>query len=108
MNGGGAPYCLQLPTGEIVITAYYEKTGSVWQTARPRVYVGDSSGHNFSHGTLPLSGSSPLPYGTGAVCCSLFLKDPETVWLLISKAKYTGSNRDESVIMLLEGKIIGE
>lgn len=108
MNGGGAPYCLQLPTGEIVITAYYEKTGSVWQTARPRVYVGDSSGHNFSHGTLPLSGSSPLPYGTGAVCCSLFLKDPETVWLLISKAKYTGSNRDESAIMLLEGKIIGE
>ena len=106
MNGGGAPYILQLPTGETLITAYYSPTGQVWQTARPRVYIGDSTGHNFKSLRTPLEDASTLPYGTGAVCCSLFLKDDSTVWLLLSRAKYTGSNRDESSIELLEGKIV--
>ena len=106
MRSAGAPYCLQLPTGEIVITAYCDLTGSVWQTARPRVYIGDNTGHNFTFGTVPLSGSSPLPKGTGAYCCSLFLKDDNTVWLLLTKALYSGTVRGESAIMMLEGKII--
>ena len=106
MSGGGAPYCLQLPTGEVVITAYCDPTGSVWQTSRPRVYIGDNTGHNFTHGRLPLSGTSPLPYGTGAYCCSLFQKDDDTIWLLLTKALYSGTVRGESAIMVLEGKII--
>ncbi|MDD6778959.1 MAG: sialidase family protein [Bacteroidales bacterium] len=106
MNGGGAPYIIQLPTGETLITAYYSPTGEVWRTARPRVYIGDNTGHNFKMLRNPLEDSSTLPFGTGAVCCSFFMKDDTTVWLLISKAKYTGSNRDASSIELLEGKIV--
>ncbi len=106
ISGGGAPYCIQLPTGEIVITSHCDQTGQVWQTSRPRVYVGDNTGHNFKYGRMPLSGGSPLPSGTGAYYNSLFLKDNDTVWLLITKAKYSGSNRDESAIMMLEGKIV--
>ena len=89
-----------------MITSHCDQTGQVWQTSRPRVYVGDNTGHNFKYGRMPLSGGSPLPSGTGAYYNSLFLKDNDTVWLLITKAKYSGSNRDESAIMMLEGKIV--
>ena len=108
ISGGGAPYCIQLPTGEIVVTAHANQTGSVWQTSRPRIFIGDNTGHNFKYGRIPLTGDTPLPSGTGAYYNSLFLKDNDTVWLLITKAKYSGSTRENSAIMYLEGKIVAK
>ena len=105
ISGGGAPYCIQLPTGEIVISCHAGGTG-VWQTGRPQIVVGDNTGHNFLNAVTPLAGTSPLPSNTGAYYNSLFLKDNETVWLLITKAQYNGSTRENSACMYLEGKII--
>lgn len=102
----GAPYMIQLPTGEFLIMAHTNQTGSVWQTNRPQVMMADNTGHNFKYARLPLSGSSPLPAGTGAYYNSFFLYDNETVWLLITCAKYEGDKRIESDVMMLEGKIV--
>lgn len=103
-NGGGAPYMIQLPTGEIVMSAHTDQSGSVWQTCRPQIVITDNTGKNGATITTPLSGV--LPAGTGAYYNSLFLKDSETVWLLVTKAKYEGDKRIESDIMILEGEII--
>jgi hypothetical protein len=105
-NYSGAPYMIQLPTGEFLIMAHNHQSGSVWQTCRPQVVMADNTGHNFKYSRLPLSGTSPLPSGTGAYYNSFFLYDNDTVWMLITQAKYTGTNRDESKIMMLEGKIV--
>lgn len=104
-NGGGAPYCLQLPTGELLFTAHTDQTGAVWQTCRPQVVLSDNTGHTFKYSMRPLSGSNPLPNGTGAYYNSLFLKDDNTVWLLMTRARYEGSSRKESSIIMLEGRI---
>lgn len=106
-SGGGAPYCIQLPTGEFVMTSHTGQTGSVWQTCRPQVVMADNTGHQFKNLTAPLNGSNPLPMGTGAYYNSLFLKDDTTVWMLITKARYEGDSRKESSIVLLEGKVVG-
>ncbi len=105
-SGAGAPYCIQLPTGEFVITAHTDQTGSVWQTCRPQVIMADNTGHTFKYSAKPLSGSNPLPSGTGAYYNSLFLKDNDTVWLLMTRARYDGSSRKESSIIMLEGKVV--
>ncbi len=105
-SGAGAPYMIQLPTGEIVMSAHTDQTGSVWQTCRPQVVITDSTGKNGGSITTPLSGYTPLPSGTGAYYNSLFLKDDETIWLLMTEAKYEGDKRIESDIIMLEGKII--
>lgn len=105
-NGGGAPYCLQLPTGEIVLSYHDGATGSVWQTSRPRIVVCDNTGHNPTTAVTPIPGTTILPAGTGAYYNSLFLKDSETVWLLVTKATYAGSTRKSSAIMMMEGKIV--
>lgn len=105
-NYAGAPYMIQLPTGEFLIMAHTNQTGSVWQTNRPQVIMADNTGHNFKYSRLPLSGSNPLPAGTGAYYNSFFLYDNETVWLLITRATYNGDVRVDSDVMLLEGKIV--
>lgn len=105
-NGAGAPYCIQLPTGEFVISAHTDQTGSVWQTCRPQIVIADNTGHTFKYSSKPLSGNATLPAGTGAYYNSLFLKDDNTVWLLITRARYEGNNRKESSIVMLEGKVI--
>ena len=105
-SGAGAPYCIQLPTGEFVIAAHTDQTGSVWQTCRPQIVMTDNTGHNFRYSSKPLAGNNPLPYGTGAYYNSLFLKDANTVWLLITRARYDGGTRKESSIMMLEGKVV--
>lgn len=86
--------------------AHTNQTGAVWQTNRPQVMMADNTGHNFKYSRLPLSGSSPLPAGTGAYYNSFFLYDNDTVWLLITCAKYEGDKRIESDVMMLEGKIV--
>ena len=105
-SGAGAPYCIQLPTGEFVITAHTDQTGSTWQTSRPQVVMADNTGHTFKYSSKPLAGSNPLPYGTGAYYNSLFLKDADTVWLLITRARFDGNTRKESSIVMLEGKVV--
>ncbi len=102
-NAGGAPYCIQLPTGEVLISCHANQKGSVWQTNRPSIMVADNTGHNVSSAVTPLAA---LPYGEGAYYNSLFLKDNDTVWLLITHSNYDGSTRTGSAIECLEGKIV--
>lgn len=104
-NGAGAPYMIQLPTGEFLIMAHTNQTGSVWQTNRPQVIMADNTGHNFKYSRVPLAGSV-LPSECGAYYNSFFLYDNDTVWLLFTKAQYKGSTRVESDVMLIEGKIV--
>lgn len=105
-NGAGAPYMIQLPTGEFLIMAHTNQTGDVWQTNRPQVIMADNTGHDFKYSRLPLSGSDPLPAGTGAYYNSFFLYDNDTVWMLITRADYKGQTRTGSDVMILEGKIV--
>ena len=104
-GGGGAPYMIQLPTGEFLVMAHTDQTGSVWQTCRPQVMVADNTGHNFRYSTKPLP-TSVIPSGTGCYYNSFFLFDDNTVWMLVTKAKYFGSTRDNSEIIVMEGKIV--
>jgi|GEM_PF-235263 glycoside hydrolase family 93 len=101
----GAPYMIQLPTGEFLIMAHTAQTGSVWQTSRPQVIMADNTGHNFKFSTKPLNGAI-LPSECGAYYNSFFLYDDNTVWLLFTKAQYKGQKRMESNIMMMEGKIV--
>ncbi len=105
-NGAGAPYMIQLPTGEFLIMGHTNQTGEVWQTNRPQVIMADNTGHNFKYSRLPLNGNDPLPAGTGAYYNSFFLYDNDTVWLLFTKADYKGQTRVSSDVMVLEGKIV--
>lgn len=99
---GGAPHMIQLPTGEIVVTAHVNGR-SVWQTSYPRVVVGDSNGKNFITPVTPIIG---LPSNQGLYYNSLFLKDDETVWLVMTNSLYDGTTRKKGEIKYLEGKII--
>lgn len=105
-NHAGAPYMIQLPTGEFLIMAHTNQTGRVWQTNRPQVILADNTGHNFRYSRFPLDGNV-LPAECGAYYNSFFLYDNETVWLLFTKAQYNGQTRVESDVMILEGKIVG-
>lgn len=96
------PMEVQLPTGEFLIMAHTDMTGSVWQTCRPQTIVADSSCKTFKYSNKPLNGNV-LPAGTGAYYNSLFLFDDNTVWLLTTRAKYSGSTRDNSDVMILKG-----
>ena len=102
LQGGCAPYMLQLPTGEIVMCAHQNQNGSVWQTCRSSVSIGDSSGHNFGSRTQPFSS---LPTGQGAYYCQLFLKDPTHIWLVITHSTYNGTTCTKNTIEYIEGVI---
>src|SRR5574344_525205 len=78
IRGGCAPFSIQIPTGEVVVMGHLNQSGSVWQTCRSQVCIGDNSGHNFRNRTIPFSS---LPSGEGAYYCSFFLKDSNTIWL---------------------------
>lgn len=104
-NGAGAPYMIQLPTGEFLMMAHTDQTGAVWQTCRPQTVMADNTGHNFRDYRSPLYGDA-LPAQCGAYYNSFFLFDDNTVWLLFTKAQYSGDRRVESDIMILPGKIV--
>lgn len=105
-SGAGAPHMIQLPTGEFLIMAHANQTGSVWQTCRPSVIMADNTGHNFKYFNSPLANHTELGAQTGAYYNSFFLYDNDTVWMLITRAQYDGDRRVESDIMVLEGKIV--
>lgn len=104
-NGAGAPHMIQLPTGEFLIMAHSNQTGSVWQTNRSQVIMADNTGHNFKYSRVPLSGTA-LPAQCGAYYASFFLYDNDTVWLLFTKAQYDGTRRVESDVVMMPGKIV--
>jgi len=101
---GGAPYTVQLPTGEIIITAHADGR-SVWQTSYPRIVIADSNGKIFSTPTIPITN---LPALQGLYYNSLFLKDANTIWLVMTNALYAadGTTRLKGEIKYIEGKIV--
>lgn len=103
-NGAGAPYMIQLPTGEFLIMAHQHQSGAVWQTCRPTVVMADNTCRNFTNVTSPLD--TVLPAQCGAYYNSFFQFDDDTVWLLFTKAQYDGNTRRSSDIMLMKGKIV--
>jgi len=103
IQGGCAPYALQLSTGEVVVMGHLAQNGSVWQTCRIQVAIGDNTGHNFGYRTIPFSS---LPSGQGAYYGSLFQKDEDTIWLLYSHSWYSGTTCVKNTVELLEGKIL--
>lgn len=105
-NGGGAPYCVQLPTGEVVMLCHTNQVGSVWQTCRPQVGIADSEGKNLKSKTLPATTNNPLKSNEGAYYNSLFVKDAEHIWLLVTRATYDGNTRKGSSIEYMEGTIV--
>lgn len=107
-NSAGAPYCIQIPTGEIVVMAHTNQAGSVWQTCRPQVTIADNTGHDFKFRTVPASSSGTLNTGEGAYYNSLFQKDDDTIWLLVTRSTYNGNTRVKSSIEYMEGKIVAQ
>lgn len=101
---GGAPYAVQLTTGEIVVAAHANGR-SVWQTSYPRVVIADSNGKIFSTPTIPINN---LPALQGLYYNSLFLKDANTIWLVMTNALYDtdGTTRLKGEIKYIEGKIV--
>jgi hypothetical protein len=95
---GGAPYLIQLPTGETVISAHVYRGGD-WHLSNMEVMVGDNEGRNFGALTIPWG---DLPVDQGAIHNSMFIKDSETIVLISARNK----GLTESAIYWLEGKIV--
>jgi hypothetical protein len=95
---GGAPYMIQLPSGEIVLSVH---TGGVndWKKSHMEVMIGDNTGHNFGYLELPWGS---LPVNEGAIMNSLFLKDNQTIVAISSRNMADGSGS----IWWLEGAIV--
>jgi len=103
IRGGCAPYAIQLRTGEVVVMGHLAQNGDVWQTNRSQICIGDNTGHNFAYRTMPFAN---LPRGEGAYYSSLFQKDDDTIWLLYTHSRYSGSTCLRNTVELLEGKIV--
>ncbi len=96
---GGAPYLLQLPTGEVVLSAHIYRGGDWHQNNYMQVMIGDNNAKNFSQLTTPWGA---LPLNQSAVNNSLFLKDQETIVAVSCRMFPDGSGG----IYWLEGKIL--
>jgi len=96
---GGAPYLLQLPTGEILLSAHIGKGGDWHQNNYMQVMVGNKDAKNFGQLTTPWG---ILPTNESAVNNSLFLKDQETVVAVSCRMFTDGSGG----VYWLEGKIV--
>ncbi len=101
---GGAPYTVQLPTGEIVVSAHANGR-SVWQTSYPRIVIADNNGRNFTSPTIPITN---LPALQGLYYNSLFVKDDTTIWLVMTNSLFAadGTTRIKGEIKYIEGKIV--
>lgn len=103
IRSGCAPFSIQLPSGEVVVMGHLNQSGSVWQTCRSQVCIGDNTGHNFKYRTIPFSS---LPAGEGAYYSSFFLKNTDTIWLAITHSIYEGSDCKKNTVEYIEGKIV--
>ena len=81
---------------------HMNQSGSVWQTNREAVCIGDDTGHNFKYRTLPFS---TLPAGNGAYYGSLFLVDNDTIWLAYTHSVYDGTTNKKNTIEFIKGTI---
>lgn len=96
---GGAPYLLQLPTGETVLSVHIYKGGDWHQNNYMQVMVGDNEAKNFTNLTTPWG---VLPVNESAVNNSLFLKDSTTIIAISGRNFPNGSGG----IYWLEGTIV--
>ncbi|HER09005.1 MAG TPA: exo-alpha-sialidase [Bacteroides sp.] len=95
---GGAPYMIQLPTGETLISFHVYRGGD-WKQSNMHVMIGDNDARNFGELTTPWGN---LPVDQGAILSSIFLKDDSTVVLVTSRNQAGGG----SAIYWLEGTIV--
>jgi hypothetical protein len=73
---GGAPYLLQLPGGETILSAHIYRGGDWHQNNYMQVMIGDKDARNFSSLSTPWG---ILPVNESAVNNSLFLKNSTTI-----------------------------
>jgi hypothetical protein len=98
---GGAPYIIQLPTGETILScqdAGGRSVGSDWKKNTMLVLTGNSMAQKFTNITYPWPS---LPANEGAYYSSLFLKDAATLILVTTRNFADG----HSEIYLKEGQI---
>jgi len=98
---GGAPYVLQLPTGEIVYSAHIYRGGDWHQNNYQQVLIGDNDAKKYEGLTTPWG---VLPMGESAVNNSLFLKDDSTIVTISTRMFSNGSGG----LYWLEGKIVAK
>ena len=81
---GGAPYIIQLPTGETILSVQDAggRAISHWRKSTQIVMVGNSMAKNFTNVTYPWPG---LPVTEGAIENGLFLRDSVTVMVVTSR-----------------------
>ncbi len=95
---GGAPYMIQLPTGETLISFHVYRGGD-WKQSNMHTMIGDNEAKNFGDLTTPWGN---LPVGQGAILTSIFPKDENTVVLITSRNQAGGT----SAVYWLEGTIV--
>ncbi|RDC65497.1 sialidase family protein [Adhaeribacter pallidiroseus] len=98
---GGAPYIIQLPTGETILScqdAGGRSVGSDWKKNTMLVLTGNSLAQKFTNISYPWPN---LPANEGAYYSSLFLKDASTLVLVTTRNFADG----HSEIYLKEGYI---
>jgi hypothetical protein len=96
---GGAPYVLQLPTGEVALSAHIYRGGDWHQNNYMQVMLGDNNAKNFQQISSPWG---YLPNNESAVNNSLFLKDSETLVAVSCRMFTNGSGG----VYWIEGKIV--
>ena len=98
---GGAPYILQLPTGELVYSSHIYRGGDWHQNNYQEVLIGDNNAKKYEGLTYPWG---ILPMGEGAVNNSLFLKDDSTIVTISTRMFSNGTGG----LYWLEGKIVAK
>lgn len=96
---GGAPYLIQLPTGETILSAHIYRGGDWHQNNYQQVLIGDNDARNFEGLTSPWG---VLPWDESAVNNSLFLKNDTTIVTISTRMFPDGSGG----LYWLEGKIV--
>ncbi len=96
---GGAPYILQLPTGEIVFSAHIYRGGDWIQNNYQEVMIGDNNAKNFKDVTHPWG---LLPVGESAINNSLFLKNDSTIVTISTRMFSNGTGG----LYWIEGEIV--
>jgi hypothetical protein len=96
---GGAPYIIQLSTGETILSAHIYKGGDWHQNNYMQVLIGDNNAKHFAHLSTPWG---ILGVNESAVNNSLFLKDSTTIIAVSGRNFHDGSGG----IYWLEGTIV--
>ena len=100
---GGAPAMAQLPGGQTVLAVQTEGGRKIdryknWKKNTIVTFTGNTVAKNFGNLTYAYPN---LPVNEGAYFCSLFLKDPRTLWL-ISRRNFQDGH---SEVYLKEGHV---